>query len=86
MNVKEIVDAWESNKLPQDIETLSAWKIITDQAEQDAFHAWRTSTCRAEGEKLVDDHLMYHIISIEIKQKISEVRYQQLAKQRSSLF
>lgn len=86
MNVKEIVDAWESKLLPQDIETLSAWKMVIDRAEQVAFQAWRNSTSRAAGEKLIDDHLLYHIISIDIKQKISELTYQNLAKLRGSLF
>ena len=86
MNVKEIVDARESKKLPQDIETLSAWKNIIDLAEQQAFEAWRNLTCRVQGEKLVDDHLLFHVVSIDIKQKISELTYQNLAKQRGSLF
>ncbi|WP_254562175.1 hypothetical protein [Dyadobacter diqingensis] len=67
MNANDIVNAWKSDQLPRDIETLIAWKKIMDQAEHKAFEAWRTSTCKSEGGQLVSDHLMYHEISIGLQ-------------------
>jgi len=74
MTLLEIVDAWRSNSLPQDVETLVALKSQIDEAEHQAFNSWRDSTCKRESVKLVDDHVLYHDISTAIMQKMLHIQ------------
>ena len=74
MTLSEIVNAWRSNSLPQDEETLMAWKNHVDAAEEQAFQNWRTATCKTSSVKLVDDHVTYHDVSMAIMKKIQQLK------------
>lgn len=75
MIINDIVDAWELNKLPTDINTLIAWKKEADQAEQIAFDAWRDSTAKTkeESQQLVFNHVLYHEISMGIQSHLTDL-------------
>lgn len=73
MTINDIVDAWERNCLPTDINTLISMKKKADQAEQVAFNAWRASVSKTESERLVFDHVLYHEISIGIQNYLNEL-------------
>ena len=74
MLVSEIMDAWRSGALPQDMETLIAWKNLVDQAETAAFEAWRTTIDKVKAKALITDQLDFLEASKAIHTKIIFLR------------
>lgn len=55
------------------METLRAWKKEIDGCEHVAFEAWRTTTNKRTSEMLVNEHILYHNISMSIQSQVNSL-------------
>ncbi|WP_439559510.1 hypothetical protein [Dyadobacter sp.] len=70
MNLLEIIAAWEADNLPQDTETLIAWKNEIDRIEQLTFESWRGTGDAKVATMLFNEILRYADISVAIQDKV----------------
>jgi hypothetical protein len=81
MNLIVIIHAWENNVLPEDLDTLLAYKKEIDQCETMAFEAWRNAKNKTMANMLVNEQLLYAEISEGI-QKAIKIHTRQLDYKR----
>lgn len=73
MNLNQIINAWENNALPTDVDALKACKREIDNCELRTFETWRMTSNRTTSSMLMNEQIQYGEISEAIQKRIDSL-------------